>query len=115
MSAMNERAGRTSTQGGELQAEQDRTVVSRTDAATDSAAAQAEPRLLAMQRTMGNQFVQRLVQRTIASDGQHSGPDEDDFSARLRSATGGASLAPAVQRQLESRLDADLSGVRVHT
>jgi Domain of unknown function (DUF4157) len=115
MSAMNERAGRTSTRGGELQAEQDRTVVSRADAANDSAAAQAEPWLLAVQRTMGNQFVQRLVQRTIASDGQHSGPDEDDFSARLCSATGGASLAPAVQRQLESKLDTDLSGVRVHT
>ncbi len=54
-------------------------------------------------------------QRTAASETGEPGPSED-IGARIQAkAGGGQPLDEAVQRRLEDGLEADLSGVRVHT
>jgi hypothetical protein len=56
-----------------------------------------------LQRTLGNQAVQRLLSEPA-----------DDIGERIRTASGGHPLASSVQRTLEQQLGTDLSGVRVH-
>jgi hypothetical protein len=87
--------------------------------------------LLGMQQTVGNQVVQRLLQRDAAATGpatpatlqalatgtptEAATQEPPALEARLQAAAGGgAPLAPTVQRQLEHGLSADLSQVRVH-
>src|SRR5687768_5794183 len=64
------------------------------------------------QQTYGNRAVQRVLQRS-ATEGTVT---EEPIGEQIRSkAGGGNSLDGGVQRQLESGLGADMSGVRVHT
>jgi hypothetical protein len=67
-----------------------------------------------MQQTHGNRAVQRLIQRAARTS---SLPEpQEDIGARIQARSGGGSTLDAgVQRQLETGLGADMSGVRVHT
>jgi hypothetical protein len=67
--------------------------------------------LLGMQQTLGNQAVQRYLQRRSTSAVPAPPYNLDE---RIRTAGGGHPLDAAVQAQLERGLGADLSGVRVH-
>jgi hypothetical protein len=85
---------------------------------------------LQLQQTHGNHYVQRLVQRHLATqrtatraeqapDGK-AGSDGDrgtnSLATRIEVASrSGAPLAPEVRAQLEPAVGGDLSGVRVHT
>ena len=74
--------------------------------------------LLRMQQTAGNRWAQRYIQRMAAQpdDGTISGETPPNLAARLGMAAGsGSSLEPAVRLQLEQRLGAGLSDVRIHT
>jgi hypothetical protein len=70
--------------------------------------------LLQMQRQHGNQYVQRLLQlaRSTESDGDVM-PDVERVIESSRG--GGQSLDSGVQAQMGQALNADFSGVRVHT
>lgn len=72
--------------------------------------------VLSMQRTHGNQAVQRMiaaVQRSVMQDG---GAINDEISQRINSKRGGGSgLDGAVQASAGSQMGYDFSGVRVHT
>jgi|GEM_PF-5747244 len=68
-----------------------------------------------MQQTHGNRAVHRFLQRSAAGSGA-TATEEVPIADRIRSrAGGGSSLDAGVQRQLESGIGADMSGVRVHT
>jgi hypothetical protein len=77
--------------------------------------------LLGLQQTIGNRAVQRLVQQARQTRAEAAPlPEEDeeqkgDLAARIARAGSGRPLDTDVQRQLETGLGADLSGVRVHT
>jgi hypothetical protein len=67
-----------------------------------------------MQQTQGNRALQRFLQRSAAGSG--AATEEVPLADRIQSrAGGGSSLDGGVQRQLESGIGADMSGVRVHT
>ena len=72
-----------------------------------------EPRartMLSLQNTIGNQAVQRLVNRS-----QTTAPTEDDLAQRIQVASsGGHKLDAATRERLQASLGVDLSGVRVH-
>lgn len=94
----------------------------------------ADP-VLGLQRAVGNQAVQRLVrqgilrtdtllglQRTTSNQALQrafAGPaagGQDDLAERIRRASGqGTTLASDVRQRLESGLNANLAGVRLHT
>jgi hypothetical protein len=76
--------------------------------------ASARSSLLQLQRQHGNQYVQRLLQlaRSAESDGDVM-PDVERAIESSRS--GGQSLDSGVQAQMGQALNADFSGVRVHT
>jgi hypothetical protein len=71
--------------------------------------------LLALQQTLGNQAVQRIIQRTKSANTPTTPKVEDGFAARLRSAASGNALEPSVRSQLEQKLGTSLSIVRLHT
>ena len=76
-------------------------------------AAGAEPSLISqLQRTLGNQAVQRIFG---PSSVEPSAATSDELGDQIRSASGGQPLERNVQRELEGGLGSDLSGVRVHT
>ena len=79
-----------------------------------SAPANQKSSLLQMQRQHGNQYVQRFLQlaRSAESDGDVL-PDTERAIESSRS--GGQSLDSGVQTQMGKALNADFSGVRVHT
>jgi len=63
-----------------------------------------------LQQTLGNQAVQRLVNRSRAT-----APAEDDLAQRIATASaGGNPLDTAARERLQASLGVDLSGVRVH-
>lgn len=76
----------------------------------------AEHHLLQMQRTQGNQAVQRLmstVQRVPYEDG---GELDDDLSNQINSARGsGSALDSTVADTMGQQMDYDFGGVNVHT
>ena len=66
-----------------------------------------------LQATYGNRSVSRFLQRAAASA---TAQPADDVGSRIQARAGaGSPLDSAVQRQLETGLGANLSGVRVHT
>jgi Domain of unknown function (DUF4157) len=68
--------------------------------------------IIRLQRAVGNQAVQRLIERADAK--QRNQEHGESLGARIRAAARGQPLASAVQRDLEEVLGADLSGVRIH-
>ncbi len=72
--------------------------------------------VLSMQRTHGNQAVQRMitaVQRSVMQDG---GAINDEISQRINSKRGsGGSLDGAIQASASTQMGYDFSGVKVHT
>lgn len=72
--------------------------------------------VLSMQRTHGNQAVQRMitaVQRSVMQDG---GAINDEISQRINSKRGsGGSLDSTVQASASTQMGYDFSGVKVHT
>jgi hypothetical protein len=64
-----------------------------------------------LQRTIGNQAVQRL----IAQREPDANAAAEDLGARIANTNGGQPLQADFQRSLESKLNTDLSNVRVHT
>jgi hypothetical protein len=72
--------------------------------------------VLKMQRTHGNQAVQRMIARVQRSVMQDGGPITDDLSTRINSKRGsGGSLDSAIQASMSSQMGYDFSGVKVHT
>jgi Domain of unknown function (DUF4157) len=70
--------------------------------------------LLQLQREQGNRFVQRVVDLARATDGE--GDVRPDVERTIESSRGGGqSLDSGVKAQMGSALNADFSGVRVHT
>ena len=69
--------------------------------------------ILALQTSLGNQAVQRLIQRS--TNGSSAPSLDADFPDRLRSAGTGHPLDAGVQRSLEDNVGAPLSNVRLHT
>lgn len=79
-----------------------------------SAPANAKSSLLQLQRQQGNQYVQRFLQLARASEGD--GNVVPDVERAIESSRGGGqSLDRGVQSQMGNALNADFSGVRVHT
>ena len=79
-----------------------------------SAPANAKSSLLQLQRQHGNQYVQRFLQLARASEGDGNVVPEVE-GAIESSRGGGQSLDSGVKAQMGSALNADFSGVRVHT
>lgn len=72
--------------------------------------------VLRMQRTHGNQAVQRMIARVQRSVMQDGGAITDDLSTRINSKRGsGGGLDSAVQASMSSQMGYDFSGVKVHT
>ncbi|MEZ4733110.1 MAG: DUF4157 domain-containing protein [Caldilineaceae bacterium] len=70
--------------------------------------------LLRLQRQYGNRFVQRVV--TLARSGDGSATVAPEVEQTIQQARGGGqALDHGVRTQLEPALQADFSGVRVHT
>jgi Domain of unknown function (DUF4157) len=70
--------------------------------------------LLQLQRQQGNQYVQRLLQIARSSEG--AADVMPDVERAIESSRGGGqSLDSGIQAQMGSALNADFSGVRVHT
>ena len=69
--------------------------------------------LLALQRSVGNQCVQRLVARAETAEEQHTDQAVERGIASSRG--GGAALGSDVRADMEQAFGADFSGVRVHT
>jgi predicted secreted Zn-dependent protease len=71
--------------------------------------------VLQLQRKIGNQAVQRLIQSV--TEPLQTGTSEDDTIAQRIEAAGGSgrALDPNIQRRLKGKLGTDLSNVRVHT
>jgi hypothetical protein len=65
-----------------------------------------------LQRTLGNQAVQRIFGPLSA---ETSADTPEELGDQIRSAPGGQPMDGNVQRELEGGLGSDLSGVRVHT
>ena len=79
-----------------------------------SAPANAKSSLLQLQRQQGNQYVQRFLQLARASE--DDGNVVPDVERAIESSRGGGqSLDRGVQSQMGNALNADFSGVRVHT
>ena len=79
-----------------------------------SAPAGAKSSLLQLQRQHGNQYVQRFLQLSRSAEGD--GKVMPDVERAIESSRGGGqSLDRGVQAQMGSALNADFSGVRVHT
>ncbi|MGW2250120.1 eCIS core domain-containing protein [Kitasatospora sp. NPDC001660] len=73
---------------------------------------------LALQRTIGNAAVTRLVERTRRESGGTGGQDELPLQRSLVPQvlrTAGQPLDTTTRREMESRLGADFSDVRLHT
>lgn len=70
--------------------------------------------LLQLQRQYGNRYVQRVVTLATATEGE--GDVMPDVERAIESSRGGGqSLDSGIQAQMGQTLDADFSGVRVHT
>ncbi len=70
--------------------------------------------LLNLQRSHGNRYVQRVVNLSLQAEGDNSAPP--DVQQAIESSRGGGHpLDGAVGAQLGKALNADFSGVRVHT
>ena len=71
--------------------------------------------LLQLQRIIGNQAVQRLMQSGTPQGGTETSED-DSIAQRIKAAVGsGGQLDANIQQRLKKGLGADLSNVRVHT
>jgi hypothetical protein len=76
--------------------------------------ASARSSLLQLQRQHGNQYVQRFLQLSRSAEGD--GKVMPDVERAIESSRGGGqSLDRGVQAQMGQALNADFSGVRVHT
>ena len=70
--------------------------------------------LLQLQRQYGNRYVQRVVMLARATEGE--GDVMPDVERAIESSRGGGqSLDSGIQKQIGGALNADFSGVRVHT
>ena len=70
--------------------------------------------LLQMQHSLGNHYVQRLLQRTESTESEDTvGPEIERTIASSRGS--GQSLDGTIQAQMGEAFNADFSGVRVHT
>lgn len=88
--------------------------VSMKSLAESAAQPNARASLLQLQRQHGNQYVQRLLQvARSAADAAHVTPDVERAIESSRG--GGQSLDSGIQAQMGHTLNADFSGVRVHT
>lgn len=76
--------------------------------------AQSRHALLRLQRTHGNQYVQRVLGLARKAEGEGEVAPEVE-SAIERARGGGQSLEGGVRRKMESAFGADFSSVRVHT
>lgn len=76
---------------------------------------------LALQRTVGNAAVARMIEEERRRSGSDASPDRHDAQPVQRSTvhqvlrTAGQPLEEATRREMESRLGADFSDVRLHT
>lgn len=70
--------------------------------------------LLQLQRTRGNQYIARMLQRMDAEDGK-SGVSQDVERTIERTRGGGQALDSGVSSSMGEAMSADFSGVRVHT
>jgi len=74
----------------------------------------AQRALLELQRSHGNRHVQRLISRSLATEGETV--NSPDIEGAIDSARGsGQTLDSAVRRQMDNAFGSDFSGVRVHT
>lgn len=74
----------------------------------------AQRTLLELQRSHGNRHVQRLISRSLASEGETV--DSPEIEGPIESARGsGQALDSTVRRRMDSAFGSDFSGVRVHT
>jgi hypothetical protein len=82
--------------------------------ATDGRLARGRGSLLRLQREYGNRFVRRVVE--LSRKGQGEGDVTPETEAAIqRERGGGQGLDSATRGQMEPALNADFSGVRVHT
>jgi Domain of unknown function (DUF4157) len=83
-------------------------------ASVQRSAASPDHSLLQLQRQYGNRYVQRVVTLARATEGE--GDVMPDVERAIESSrSGGQSLDSGVQAQMGQALNADFSGVRVHT
>ena len=84
--------------------------------ATSSRPGRAEQSLLQLQREYGNRYVERVLalSREAGNEAQASASNHVE-TAIEKERGGGQQLDNGVRRQMEGALNADLSGVRVHT
>ncbi|MER5889659.1 DUF4157 domain-containing protein [Streptomyces sp. NPDC001941] len=86
------------------------------DAAARPSGAPSAEGLLALQRSAGNAAVTRmLAARQAAGDGVDGAPDQDGATAHQVLRSPGKALDGAVRAEMEGRLGADFSDVRVHS
>ena len=84
-------------------------------------AAMTPAAVLSLQRTAGNAAAARAVQRSRHEHGAGCGHQDDESPAVQRSAvqsvlkSSGAPMAEPLRQEMEARLDADFSDVRLHT
>jgi hypothetical protein len=71
--------------------------------------------ILHLQRTIGNQTVQRLIE-SVTQQREQDTSEDDAIAQRIKAAAGsGRRLDPDIKRRLNEGLGADLSNARVHT
>jgi hypothetical protein len=76
----------------------------------------AEHHILQMQRTQGNQAVQRLVSSVQRVPFEEGGELDDELSGQINSARGtGSTLDTSTAESMGQQMDYDFSGVNVHT
>ncbi len=70
--------------------------------------------LLQLQRSHGNRHVQRLLSRSLGSEGETV--DSPEIEGAIEGARGsGQALGSTIRRRMDSAFGSDFSGVRVHT